>query len=911
MIEQQISTILKQLTATSDWLNQRISAVFLCNKLHVKRNTVSHYLNILYKRGQAIKINSRPVIFWDKRVLEETYQVRLKADYGSISELKSELKRPQQLTAFDKVIGNKQSLYNPILKLKAAAGYPPLGLPVLLTGPTGSGKSFLAHAYYDYCVDKGLLNSDARFVYFNCAEYADNPELLTSNLFGYKKGAFTGAHNDSMGLFDEADGGMLFLDEIHRLSPKGQEKLFNYLDNGQITPLGETHKGHKVQVRLIFATTEDIKSHFLDTFLRRIPIQVVIPKLNDRTSQEKESLIKLFYLRQAKIINKTILLNSSILKLLVTANYPGNVGELENDILISVANALQTNTATAKQIKILLTDMSINILKQSMTNPNILNTNNQYIIISPQDTMTTLLYKTQTSNDEFKKYFLKIFALDIQNNHTKFVNHALTIINSLCDFLIFDKSPQNNNLALELFKNFFKHEIANLENIQQIHLNGNTALVLSYYFYNRQFSNWTLSAKEEKIAQKIITYLQKVEPNIKLLSNRILSALQKSLNFYSDKADELFIVLYLKSIIKNINRLDIHCLVLAHGYSTASSIANVVNNMQKEHIIDAIDMPLDIEIQEIGAKVNNYIQNRHINSGLILMVDMGSLEGIKKYIDETIDFPIGIVNNVSTQSVLTVSQDINQHHDLQKIMNSLAHISPTTQIIYPQEVKKNLIITCCLTGLGTADQIRKLLLNSMPKDLNIEIKPFEVKRLQDIQQITNLKKVYNIITIVGTVNPKLKNIPYIALESIISGKKTQLFNEILSHYMTNQQLQQFSDELIHNFSLERVINSMTILDVNIVMKNIDEAMRSYAIISGHKLSNITRMSLYVHVSCLIERLIRNEPITTYDNHLINDTKAQKQFNQIKKAFSVIEDKYSVKIPNSEYGYIYDIISAEP
>ncbi|WP_259337076.1 PRD domain-containing protein [Bombilactobacillus bombi] len=242
-------------------------------------------------------------------------------------------------------------------------------------------------------------------------------------------------------------------------------------------------------------------------------------------------------------------------------------------------------------------------------------------------------------------------------------------------------------------------------------------------------------------------------------------------------------------------------------------------------------------------------------------------------------------------------------------MDEIGQIIPITQIIYPKEIKKNLIITCCLTGLGTANQIRKLLLKSMPNNLNIEVKAFEVTKLQNSKEIIALKKVYNIITIVGTIDPKLDNIPYISLESIISGKKIQEFNNILDEYVSNSLLKQFNTELIHNFSLERVINSITILDVNIVMTNIDEAMRNYTVISGEKLSNVTRMSLYVHVSCLIERLIRNEPITSYDNKLLDDTNSQKKFSQIKSAFSVIENKYSVKIPDSEYGYIFDIISS--
>ncbi len=73
---------------------------------------------------------------------------------------------------------------------------------------------------------------------FNCAQYASNPELLAANLFGYVKGAFTGAQSDKAGAFEAANGGMLFLDEVHRLDAQGQEKLFTWLDRKEIYRVG-------------------------------------------------------------------------------------------------------------------------------------------------------------------------------------------------------------------------------------------------------------------------------------------------------------------------------------------------------------------------------------------------------------------------------------------------------------------------------------------------------------------------------------------------------------------------------------------------------------------------------------------------------------------------------------------------
>lgn len=85
------------------------------------------------------------------------------------------------------------------------------------------GENLFAHAMFQFAQTEGTIKSDCELVVFNCADYANNPELLMSHLFGYEKGAFTGADTDKDGLIQQADGGMLFLDEIHRLPPKARK----------------------------------------------------------------------------------------------------------------------------------------------------------------------------------------------------------------------------------------------------------------------------------------------------------------------------------------------------------------------------------------------------------------------------------------------------------------------------------------------------------------------------------------------------------------------------------------------------------------------------------------------------------------------------------------------------------------
>ncbi|MEL5941088.1 sigma 54-interacting transcriptional regulator, partial [Tetragenococcus halophilus] len=216
------------------------------------------------------------------------------------------------------------SMKNAGEQAKAAILYPPRGLNCLITGPTGSGKTYFAHAMFQFAKANNVIARNKELIVFNCADYANNPELLMSHLFGYAKGAFTGADEEKTGVIDQADQSMLFLDEIHRLPPEGQEMIFYFMDHGTYSRLGETGKHHSAEVRIIGATTEDPNSTLLDTFVRRIPINIQLPSFVSRPAFEKVDLVKVMVSHEAHRIQRTISLTEDVVKALIGSVSYGN-----------------------------------------------------------------------------------------------------------------------------------------------------------------------------------------------------------------------------------------------------------------------------------------------------------------------------------------------------------------------------------------------------------------------------------------------------------------------------------------------------------------------------------------------------------------------------------------------------------
>jgi len=211
----------------------------------------------------------------------------------------------------------------------------PLGGPVIITGESGTGKELVARALHAESPRR-----DAPFVPLNCA--AMPPELMESELFGHARGAFTGATQQRPGLFVEADGGTLLLDEIGEMQPDTQAKLLRVLEDGCIRPLGADRE-IQVDVRLVAATNRDLEaavedgSFREDLFFRVNVIHIHVPPLRARGG-DVLLLAQSFLDRYAARFGKDVVgLSPGAAERLMAYNWPGNVRELRNCIERAVA----------------------------------------------------------------------------------------------------------------------------------------------------------------------------------------------------------------------------------------------------------------------------------------------------------------------------------------------------------------------------------------------------------------------------------------------------------------------------------------------------------------------------------------------------------------------------------------------
>jgi two-component system response regulator HupR/HoxA len=210
-------------------------------------------------------------------------------------------------------------------------------LPVLIQGETGTGKELMARAVHFHGRRKTFP-----FLAQNCGALSD--ELLQSELFGHRRGAFTGAISDRLGLFPAADGGTVFLDEISEVSPSFQVSLLRFLQEGEVKPVG-THETRHCDVRIIAATNRPLQDLVAagtfrrDLYYRLRGFEIDIPPLRERP-QDIAVLAEHAAKKYAGSINRRIAgISPDVLQRLQAHAFPGNVRELENEMRRMVAMA--------------------------------------------------------------------------------------------------------------------------------------------------------------------------------------------------------------------------------------------------------------------------------------------------------------------------------------------------------------------------------------------------------------------------------------------------------------------------------------------------------------------------------------------------------------------------------------------
>lgn len=903
-----------------------VSAATVAMELEIHRSDASAELNKLCKLGYVEKNGTRPVLYFSIRKPQEEANV---SQQLLMENLENNNINADHYIPFSNIIGSVGSIKAQIELAKAAVVYPPTGLHTLICGESGVGKSLLAEAMWRYAAQiwarRENGNDKVPFITFCCADYADNSQLLLSQLFGYVKGAFTGANEEHEGLVDRASGGILFLDEIHRLPPAGQELLFMLVDKGTYRRLGESRGERKAHLMLICATSEDITSSLLMTFRRRIPVQITLPRINERPVKERIALITHFVKQETIRLGLAIWISGEALRTFAYYNCPANIGELRNDLQLCCAKSYLTYLASA--IDKLTVDTSVipqrifsMVRHQEVMDPAINRIFKDGILIEPSGQPLA----QNLSND-----------YDLPIDLYGFIDKKIESHRQMCmsdEDIEYQVGKDLDKYFESVVQAFFKHENSDMpiSIIQQnIWETANLLLNDAAGKLNRKYGRKTLVALalhlqqfKERFASGRVIY----NPNLKTIKTEHRQAYSVAMDnsaILTEKLgitispDELgFIAMFLIHGSDDIIKSRIGLIIVAHGRGTAQNMAEVANNLLGTDHVKAYDIPLTKsnartveELQEVVLKANE-------GHGVIILVDMGFLVTMENMLVKATHVPLRIIPNVTTALVLEAGRRVLTTDDNleQAVSNIYAtydeYVLTLRQRREYKEDGKGVILVTCFSGQGVALKIKEILLESIPQthDMNF----ITAGAMNDVKNMVAEVRD-NLQIAIGSIDPQLDGVPFVHVSELFSpdgiGRISALLkSDLLARNQAN--LDDHSKAEVYVLlagQLNKFVKTLSVDRVGICCEELVKKIENY-FFKG-QISQDAIVRIYLHSACMFDRIHAGETLQTPDWSGKIKIERQAEFQQLKNILGCAGISLMLEVPDSETCYFLSTLPA--
>ena len=894
-------------------------------ELDILRNNVSKELNELHRQDKIIKFTGRPVRYFDKAALEKLLAIDLGSgpcQYRDVEQcFEINGSSHEEINPFERLIGADRSLKRQVEQAKAAILYPPDGLHTLIVGQTGVGKTLFAHMMFAYGKTMHRFAPDAPFVTFNCADYYNNPQLLISHVFGHIKGAFTGADSAKAGLVEEADGGVLFLDEIHRLPPEGQEMIFYFMDTGTFNRLGETMRSRKAKVLIIGATTEDPNAALIKTFVRRIPNIITIKPLAERTLAEKLDILKLLFMDEAQRVKKPVRIGVESVKALIGSIGSGNVGQLKSNIKLLCAqaflNGIDNPNFIEVDFKMLPPNVKAGLLTLSANRHDLTELTkflSEPLMVSPPG-KNFQLEDDSAGKESFNLYQIvedKVALLKEEGISDDLIKQIVaTDVNVYVKDLYDKKNSVNMTTRERLLKIV---DAALVDFSEQISLYVQKRLNRSYrdrflYAFSLHLSAFLKRIKsQENIPYSEIEGAVPQDSVCMRVAEEIGGMIEKHYHLQVPSVEVEYIALLLESSNDDELSDKVTILVTTHGNSTASSMVEVAKRLfnSDDTNIVAVDMPLEVKPKEIFAKIMALLRSLNCRKGVLILADMGSLCNIGSILAEKLKIPVRTLDMVSTPLILEAMRKVDiAGMDLDSIYESLLNFKGYETMDFAAKSDDNrpkAIVTICSTGQGAALKLKSLVEDVLKKsDRQVEVIPIGLVNMED--RLQELSNDYQLLAAVGMKKPQ-QNIPFIPLEALIDGDGERMLKTILRDKKITRLPAETSSTVVERLCEESLQKFLTYLNPAKVMGGLLEFDKILEKELAIKLSNPLRIRLIVHCGCALERIVTRSPLDFKDDKSKVDTQ---KLVAVKKAASVFDKTLKLHFDEDEFYFIANMI----
>lgn len=878
---------LKEKTSTNP---NGCSATEIAEDLNLIRGNVSTDLNKLVREGKAIKLRGKPTLFI--AVSEENVE--------------------SGISILNKFSEANPSLYTAIEQAKAAILYPPNGMNILLLGETGVGKSTFAGLIYKYAIEMNVKPKKSPFITFNCADYANNPQLLLGQLFGIKKGAYTGADFDKEGLLEKADGGILFLDEVHRLPAEGQEMFFTFMDRGVYRRLGETDSERRANVLIIAATTEEPNTTLLKTFTRRIPMIINIPALRNRGMEERFNLIKQFMIEESGRLGKSIKVSVNSLKAFLSYDCSNNIGQLKSDIQITCAKAYAELLSNRKDdIKISSLDLQPYIreglykeIEHRQLWNKLIDINNRYCIFD-KDEKQMIFEEVENDDNIYEMLESKTRELKAKGIEGKQFEEEMEgdIEDYFKNYMIkFHNKVDSTNLE-NIIEPYIMSIIKKVINFCEVELKRELDKQIYYGLAVHISNSIDRIKRNKKIENPKLNKIRKEYNKEFNIAIDVLKIIEDSIDREVPIDEAGFITMFLiynNEKIKNKNN-NVNIIIIAHGEGTATCMAKAVNGLLGTRYAKGINAPIEEKPQVILEKTKNYIRENGIKSDILFLVDMGSLVTFGKEIEREFKLKTRTIPLVSTLHCIEATRKAMIGYTLDEIyrdtleVNNLYDNEVLDYIPEVSDKKRLAIITVCTTGEGSAKTMKCILEKSIEFEKSLlDIVPVNFIGKEGIYgRLKKLSNKYEIICLVGPFELEV-DYPQFKLDDIIEGNCNENIQDLINREKVYKKMEETLEHQLKN------------INGKLVLSDIKKFTTTVTKLSKIKLTSNAVIGITLHMAVMIDRIVGDGVVDTYINREEYIKDNSELYRVIKNECTRLNTKYSIYISDDEICYLMNL-----
>ena len=843
----------------------------IAEEMHISRTIASQYLNQLVEEGCAFKVKSRPVYFFNTRVIEEKYRVPVKKmDFLDISDMVAYLSTSDRIpNVFEKLIGYDGSLRRAIRQSIEVFNYPPAGLPLLIYGNEGCGKKTLAEMICRQSkLGSGILHRDCEVI---LVELSKDPSSSV---------------NARKLMQQRMDRETVFIiQHIENVSNELLKYVFTYCESAVNRKL-----------HFLFLSNEKPGDYLNKEFARFIPVSVHLHDFDERPKEEREGIVVNLFQKEAAKFKASIEISSNVLRILAAASFDDNIVGLAKVIRLTCAKA--SSGMQDGRIRIHTYDLPDRQLEKI----EISDRNVEYLDCSQ--------YKVGSEVDQYLELFNIILQTCKMGSKTDISKAFKGIYTTIGEDLIVTNS--NSDRALQGMEVTMLNIVNVIAQKHFINIPGNFSFLIAklLYIYNEyksRFSHWAEENRELIKAAKETMRREYVSES--MIMDEINSLAVTNLETGLPDIVSIIMSLLLSRYNTDLNRNKIFGIIICHGYSTATSIASAVNSLIGSYVFDSIDMPINTTVDEIRDILRKKLTRINSYADVVILVDMGSLEEIIQNNEFIGNRNVGIINNVSTKMALSIGYKIKSGCSIEAVFDQ-ADQDYKVEYAIVKARQRDMILFTSESGLQTSQRMVNLFRDSLPREIPVEflIVPFEKMMEGNIVDIVNSG---NVLMIIGTEDPGLTVAPFIPLESLVATSNLDLISHKLSGYLDEASVQQLTFNIRRNFTLINIVNYLTILNPKPLLDAITESVEILQQKMNIRLDGKRLVGIYIHVCILVERLVTKTGLIEHDNATAEFVSQHSDFIQkAKESFSQVEQHYNIMIPEAEMKYLYAFLSKE-